>query len=101
MGLWFLLCRDQRGSKEQREISVLLDLQDSQDQLDHLDLRESLVFRDDLVVQASMGGKGRKETHLVSRDPPAPQDLQADQGSSTAPKEPCSLSLPDPTARCL
>lgn len=101
MGLWFLLCPDQRGSKEQREISAQLELPDSQDRLDHLDPRENLAFRDDLVVQALMGGKGRKETHLVSRDPPALQDLQADQGSSTAPKEPCSLSLPDPTARCL
>lgn len=101
MGLWFLLCRDQRGSKEQREISAQLDLQESLDQLDHLDLRENLAFQDDLVVQASMGGKARKETHLVNRDPPARQDLQADQGSSTAPKEPCSPSLPDPIARCL
>lgn len=78
-----------------------LDLRDSQDHLDHLDRRENLAFPDDLVVQASMDGKGKKETHLGSRDPPALQDLQDDQGSSTAPKAPCSPSLPDLTAKCL
>lgn len=77
------------------------DLLDSLDRQDQVDLRENLDFQDDLVVQELMDGKGRKETHLVSRDPPAHQDLQADQGSSTAPKEPCSPFLPGLTAKCL
>lgn len=77
-----------------------LEFPDSKDRLGHLGLRANLGFQDDRVVQASMDSKGRRETHLVSRERPDHQDHQADLGSSTAPKEPCSPSLPDPTAKC-
>lgn len=82
-------------------LMVYLDLLEFKARPDLQDQRESLVFLEDLVVQAGWGLKEREGTLQACRDFRALQGCRAAQEYSTAPKEPCSPSPQDPTANRL